>query len=993
MLVAGTAVAQTVDEIVVTSQRQSESLQEVPISVTALTGDDLAAKQVEGFSDVQLFTPNVSFSKSQFTNSTLAIRGVTNLAVASTSSANVSIHQNDVAQLNSRLFETEFYDVERIEVLRGPQGTLFGRNATGGVVNIITNKASTDEVSAALEAEYGNFDAVKITGSLNIPLGDSLAVRFAGTAIQREGYTENVFTGNDIDDRDLYSFRGSLRWFPSDRTTVDLTASYFEEDDNRTSFQKRRCNADIILGCATGLIGQPGQPTSLGFDIPATSGTIASIASDATFRALGTQLGATVGAGLEAGGAPAGTAAALATAIGDAWAAHGLLPAGADLAGLQGISQPTDLRKVSEDFDPEYYADEFFASLNVAHDFDNWSIKFNAGYGDTSVDSIRDTDSSVNAQVTLPNFSALPNIMAIYESFGVLPAGSVPVSTQLGLAGFYAGGLPTSGLSESGVISGDIIQTGDRIYGVEQSIGESTYYSVEGIVSTDFDGPVNFILGVNYLEDESEEGADFNVAFNPLDYFAVVGGTLLAQTLGSIGQLAPGAPDPASVFATSPYSFYTPTFNNDAVDSKLESLSVFGEMYWDITPSLKFTGGLRYNEDTVSTSERNAFVASFQNFLALSAGAPVTPIPAVVPVPTSQEALIASLETGAPYDDIELDFDAVTGRAVLQWQATDNQNYYASFSRGFRPGGVNPSTGGSLGGNATFDDETVLAYEVGAKLVGLSGSLRANLAAFYYDYSGFQLPNLVGITAVNDNADVEIFGLEGEFLFLPTDDTRINLTLSYLETEIKDFTAVDPANPAAFTDADVYRDVVLGSACAVNNNGLPSLIGQSIPGFGTLTPFVPGCDTLASIVAGTNATLPAGAPNYEFFDGGIEQDLSGNELPQAPNYSIAIGAEHDFRFNNGNLIFTPHIDYYYQGEFYGSTFNREADVVEAYGNLNLQATLQPEVGPWYVRVFAQNVFDSENIQGQFTGAQAQGAYVNQFIQEPLRYGGAIGVRF
>jgi len=1005
VLAAGAAHAQTVDEIVVTSQRQSESLQDVPISVTALTADDLQSKQVEGFSDIQLFTPNVSFSKSQFTTSTLAIRGITNLAVASTSSANVSIHQNDVPQLSSRLFETEFYDIERIEILRGPQGTLFGRNATGGVVNVITNKASVDGVEAFLEGEYGNYDSQRIQGMFNLPLGDSLALRVAGTSIKRDGYTENVFTGNDIDDRDIYSVRGSLRWYPTDATTVDFSASYFQEDDNRTSFQKRRCNADPVLGCATGLIGQPGQPTSLGFDNPAVTGTISTIASDATFFALGAQVGLGVAQGLAGLGAFNGSATGsdlngngvddgvegaiggFANGVGGVWAQHALFsiasPPGGD------VPQPTDLRQVAEDLDPEYYSEETFLSLNINHDFENFSVKFNAGYGDTTVDSIRDTDAAAGPIPTIPNFAAQPNMLAFYESQGVLPPGSVPVGTQLGLAGYYAGlgGLPVSALSESGVISGDLTTVTNRIAGVEQSIGISEYLSLEGIVSTDFDGPVNFLAGVNYIKSESEEGADFNVATNTFDYFSVVAGTLLAQTLGSIGELTL---DPAAVFGTSPFSFYTPTFNNDARNSELESLSAFGEVYWDITPTLKFIGGVRYNDDTVSTEERNAFAASFQ---ALLAGVPESIVPPLVPVPTSQDALISLLATASPYNSIELEFDAVTGRAVLQWDATPNQNYYASFSRGFRPGGINPSTGGSIGGAATFDDETVNAYEIGAKLVGLSGALRANLAAFYYDYTGFQLPNIIGLTAVNDNADLDVYGVEGEFLFLPTDNTRINLTLSYLETEIKDFSSIDGANPAGFTDADVFRDTVLGGTCAVENNGLPTLIGQSIPGFGTLTPFVPLCDTLAGIVAGANASLPSGAPQYEYFNGGIAQDLSGNELPQAPNYSIAVGVEHDFDVANGGLVVTPRVDYYYQGEFYGSQFNREADVVEAYGNLNAQAIIRPEDGPWYLRVFAQNILDDDNITGQYTGAAAQGSYINQFIQEPLRYGGAIGVRF
>jgi iron complex outermembrane recepter protein len=973
---ASGAAAQVTDEIIVTSQRTEQSLQDVPISVTALSEGDLQDRQIEGFTDIQYNSPNLTFTKNQFTSSTITIRGVAQLATASTSTASVSIHQNDVPQLSSRVFESEFYDVERIEVLRGPQGTLFGRNATGGVLNVITAKADPDGISASAEAQYGNYDSVQVKGHLNMPLTDTLAVRVAGTVINRDGYTTNVYTGNDIDDRDIYSVRGSVRWYPTENTTLDASVSYFQEDDNRTSFQKVRCNAHPLLGCGTGLVGTPGYET-LGYDQPNIAGTILGISSTGTFQTIGGLLGQQ----LEAGGAPAGTAAALASTF----AAYGLFPTGADLSQIQGLVQPTGAREVAFDFDPTYKSDELFVSVNLRHDFDNFTVKLNGGYGDTLVNSTRDTDGGVGPAVAAPNFAALPNIPYL------LSGGLTPIANQPGLAAFYANGLPTSNFSNSGVISGSTFGAHPNLYGVEQSIGTSKYFSVEGIFSSNFDGPFNFLVGGNYIRDKSEEGADFNVSQNSLDYFSVVAGTLVAQTLAAAGQLPPQFGDPNAVF-----SFYSPVFLNDSVDSTLKSKSFFGEVYFDITDTLKLTGGVRYNDDDVSTFDRNAFLGSFSSFLA---GAPVLP---VVPIGTTEEELLELLDSmpgtpgtpgaAADYALTELSFDALTGRAVLQWEPIPGQNLYASWSRGFKPGGVNPASTGDLEFNPTYDNEIVNAYEIGAKLALFDNVVRANLSGFYYDYSGLQVTNIIGLTAVNDNVDATIYGVEGEFIVQPTDNFRMNLMASWLHTEFDEIFIVDPANPAGGENVDLFKELLTGVACAVDNNGLPTLVGQTVPGLGTLTPFVPQCSNLRDIVAGVNAMLPSGAPQYEFYLSGVPVNLDGNSLPQSPEYSFAVGAEYDVHMG-GDLIVTPRVDYYYQGDFYASQFNRVVDRVDGYGNLNLQLTIAPQEGPWYIRFFGQNMLDKDNVSGQFVGSQAQGNFVNQTILEPRRYGVAIGARF
>ena len=233
--------------IIVTAQRQAQSLQEVPIAVSAFDAEALEAQQIENASDLQLTLPNVTFTKGNFTGSSFTIRGIGDLCVGTTCDAATGIHTNGSPLFGTRLFETEYFDLERVEVLRGPQGTLFGRNATSGVVNIVTAKPDLSGFAAAAEFEYGNYDSMKAKGMVNIPIGNSIGARVAGFWLKRDGFTTNIYDGNDIDDRDMYAIRGSLRFEPGPSTTLDLMGYYFRENDNRLRIQKQQCQRDPRL--------------------------------------------------------------------------------------------------------------------------------------------------------------------------------------------------------------------------------------------------------------------------------------------------------------------------------------------------------------------------------------------------------------------------------------------------------------------------------------------------------------------------------------------------------------------------------------------------------------------------------------------------------------------------------------------------------------------------------------------------------------------------
>jgi len=266
MLVPTAALAQEVPaeegvasgDIVVTAQKRAERISDVPIAISAFTGETLARQNLDDALDLQLLVPNLLVVG----NDRPTIRGVGNNAISPTADNGTGVLFN-FAPLGVRP-QDEFFDVERIEVLRGPQGTLYGRNTTGGTINMITRKPDRD-FGGFVTAQYGNFDTIRLQGAINLPVDESVQFRVAGFYLKRDGFTRNIGTGNDIDGRDQYSVRASLRIVPGPDTTIDIVFNRSEEHSSRTRETKRLCKATPVLGCS---------PFELGFDSPDVSGVV-----------------------------------------------------------------------------------------------------------------------------------------------------------------------------------------------------------------------------------------------------------------------------------------------------------------------------------------------------------------------------------------------------------------------------------------------------------------------------------------------------------------------------------------------------------------------------------------------------------------------------------------------------------------------------------------------------------------------------------------------
>ena len=216
-----------VEDIVVTAQKRSERLQEVPIAVTAITAETLLDRHVTNLLGLSGLAPGLQIkTDDNAANPRIFIRGVgVNDFNPSTASA-VGIYVDGVYVASPLAQLASFFDLQQVEVLRGPQGTLFGRNTTGGAINVITRKPS-DTLEADGAFEYGRFNSVNLTGGVGGPLvAGKLSVRVAGLYARDDGYTVNRLTGERGNNTNRWALRGALRWTPADNVTDDLKVSY-----------------------------------------------------------------------------------------------------------------------------------------------------------------------------------------------------------------------------------------------------------------------------------------------------------------------------------------------------------------------------------------------------------------------------------------------------------------------------------------------------------------------------------------------------------------------------------------------------------------------------------------------------------------------------------------------------------------------------------------------------------------------------------------------
>ena len=232
---AADTTTETVDygnEIIVTATKRSQTLQDTPVAVSVTSAADLERSQIRDLIDLQSAVPSLRVSQLQSSaNTNFIIRGFGNGANNAGIEPSVGVFIDGVYRSRSAAQIGDLPSVERIEVLRGPQSTLFGKNASAGVISIVTQKPQF-KFGGSAEATYGNFDAITVKGNVTGPISDTIAFSIGGNYNRRDGYARDLKLGTDVNDRNRYGVRGQLLFEPTDALSIRLIGDYDKIDEN-----------------------------------------------------------------------------------------------------------------------------------------------------------------------------------------------------------------------------------------------------------------------------------------------------------------------------------------------------------------------------------------------------------------------------------------------------------------------------------------------------------------------------------------------------------------------------------------------------------------------------------------------------------------------------------------------------------------------------------------------------------------------------------------
>jgi len=949
--------ASTVDDIIVTAQKREESIQDVPIAVSAFSAEALDAMKIEGGSELMRAIPNVAFSKNNFSMYNFAIRGIGTKAISAASDPAVAVSFNNSPLIRNRLFEQEYLDVNRVEVLRGPQGTLYGRNATAGVVNMIPNLPSPD-FEAMLKAETGNYGSMRGQMMVNIPLTDTFWVRGAASMTKRDGFDHNTFNNTDVNGRDLYSTRLSAAWEPSDRFSANLIWEHFGEDDNRSRTGKQLCARDPGTQELGGVaITDPFIQFKLG------QGCVArSLYDDASYAA------------------PSGYGLAQLYVAGSmAW---GYRDVGGEVAPVRvlknidpygSVSQSRNLHEISTSYDPKYYAKNDVAQLNLKFNLtDTLTLYSQSVYSEDNFKSSQDYARYVSAEM----FNSSDNMLDVFGT---------PVIGSIGAPG--------------GLYNDPQLGASNRILSVDLSRSDNRQWYQEVRLQSSSDGKFNFSLGANYLDFKSKDDYFvFNNTFSLIaEYFYNrLGNGYPVDTnncqSGVTGECVYVDKSSLDSLVGDGHNYFR---SKNEIHTK--SWGIFGEGYLDIDPQLRLTIGLRYTDDTkVSTP--------YPSQLLLGA------IDAFGIGPNTGGSISRGFRA---LPDIEQSWGAGTGRAVLDWKPSEDLMLYASYSRGYKGGGANPPRADINTAivqyqplEEVFDPEYVNAFELGAKTNLFDGMLRFNATAFYYDYKDYQVSQIVDRISLNENFDATSMGLEFEAIFRPTPDFRIDANLGLMKTKIGNGeSSIDVMNRTQGNDdwVVVRPWLQVPSNCIAPREHVETIL--STPGteditFLALSALCGGSARIGSFTPGFYGLYPfwnifgfsynplTDAPNG---GRGFEADLSGNELPNAPRVTANIGAQYTFHISDWDL--TVRGDYYRQSSSYFRVYNTEYDRLRGWDNANFTVTLENLGGQFSAQFYVKNVFDKAPIVDAFTNSDDSMLTTNVFTLDPRIIGFNVSKRF
>lgn len=884
-----------VEEVIVTAERREASIQDTSISITALTSEDLTNFGVRNQEDLQNFVPGTTIQPYDAT-----VRGVGRNFRALGGDPGVATYMNGIysEDLLTATAAT-FWDVERVEVLRGPQGTLYGRNAVGGAINILYNEPSHD-FDSSLKSIVGNFGTNEYYGMLNGSLiEDTLAGRINFSYRDRDGVVEDL-GGGDLDGLGTENVAAQFKWNPRDDIEVNLRQNFMDID---RSFGGANGGGLVVLN--EGDVGARTNWLTPGYRFIDTANTDPANYDQNSFYDQNQPIinftNPVTGAIDQAQRVRPGID------FGDFDGAQNAI---ASLDGFNNTSAESLARYNECVFPGDIKGDDVCAAtnglnqeefrqqgtqFNISWDVnDRLELKYLYGYNRLTYERTTDDD---NTASLYHDRQFYVNHEAEYSSHE--------------LQAFYDVSDTLSFTSGAFWYDATIDQRGDFY----SAVGERRYIDpyVDNTAlsqgASDLTGipvgtPASWLLGFNPMATLYSARASCNVPTPAASCTVNNGGNnlYLSQWYGDDGT------NPDLNVTHGPQ-----TLGSDllyATQTKRRAFAAYTQGVWDINDVFTLTFGVRYAWDDVD-AEENLYRYSEtggDSFLALYGGlAAVNRINGGL-VDDGTGRLIQPTEKvtngGVPfalsvYRPFQRKDEKVTGRINLDYDITDNAMMYFSATSGYRSGGFNLVF---FSQTSTYDPEELLAYEIGYKTQWLDNTLQLNGSFYMYDYEtihtvGREVSLLGGTsTSVLEAPGAEVLGIEAELIYYPNDNLALGGNFSY--------------NPSEYTETLRFSDT--------SNHNIPGSL----------------------------------YPDYE----ALTEDIKGNQLLQVPEGKATAWASYNFPLSGGSQLEFFGL-YSWIDEVFYSPFESDDEKADAYDRLDLRATYTSGSGNWIITAFVNNIFD------------------------------------
>jgi len=538
MLFSLQIIAQEIEEVVVSATKKEQSVQDVPVSIEAFTAEDIDKNLVEDFSDLAEVVPGLIVDKALGSGSAYSMRGVGSYGVGAAVVPSLITSINGHAVGSSALNDTGFHDLERIEVLKGPQGTLSGRNAVQGLVNLVTARP-TGELEGSFEMIAGNFNSKRTNIVFNLPVSDKVSMRFATSIFERDGTIRNINSGNDIDGRDSLAGRLSIDFDMNEKTSFEFTYDYQKADDNRQNIGINFCESDPLFGCSPFTVGSIGQTAHPNGSTAGFFNFAAALNSDPTSNSYA------------------------------------------------GITALNSRDKVNLNRDPSLMQKHELAQIQMNHDLnDNYDLIVKATYTTRDYNHMADNDYNNSTD-------AFPGLFPAGH-----PASLIPMEWEGCFGGFHSTFCETVdsdrtyefSMDETETWQAEVTLISDLDGPLNYQIGyyhfdqtSRNIYQVQtaswNLIAQDGSAhPYNVPLFGGFLTGSGS--VDFYIPWALSGFSAAALPSLLTGY---------SAPVPVQGF-----------FNDDHIRTK--SKAILGELYYDLSEQTQITVGLRYNDDVVKDS-------------------------------------------------------------------------------------------------------------------------------------------------------------------------------------------------------------------------------------------------------------------------------------------------------------------------------------------------------------------------------------------------------